>query len=72
MSYSDVETKELRASVALELLRHKVMVDLGRGYSGIMNVMDINECLIVAGLPLIVPGELQAKEVTIIKTEEDK
>lgn len=72
MSFSNNESKELRASVALELLRHKVIVDLGRGYSGIMNVEDINECLVVAGMPVITPGDLKAKEVTVIKTEEEK
>lgn len=70
MSYTPNETKEMRASVALELLRHKVLVDIGRGYPGILNVQDINEILIVAGLPVIVPGEVKTKEVTVIATEE--
>jgi len=71
MSFNDTESKEFRASVALELVRHKALVNVAEGYNYVLDIEDVNECLVVAGLPLIVPGEINAKEVNIIKTEKE-
>lgn len=59
-----------RASVALELMRHKALCDVHKGYTPSLGIMDINEILTVAGAPLIVPEEVNSKEVKVIKAEE--
>ena len=70
MSFNDTESKEFRAAVALELLRHKALLKMTSKYT-FLDIEDVNDCLIVAGLPVIVPQELNSKEVTIIKTEKE-
>ena len=69
--FSDKESAGIRAQLALELIRHKVLVELSKGYSGMLDPEEVNEAMVVAGLPLIVPGEVNAKEVNIIKTEKE-
>ena len=69
--FSEKESSGFRAQLALELIRHKVLVELSKGYSGMLNPEEVNEALVVAGLPLIVPGEDNSKEVNVIKTEKE-
>jgi len=68
--YSDKESNEIRMRAALDLLRHKLLKELLRGstYPAI-KAEEVNEVFVVAGLPVVVPGEVVAKEVEIIKTE---
>lgn len=70
--YTDVETKAVKAKTAIDLLRHKALVGIGGGHTYLLDIEDVNECLVVAGVPVIVPDELKAKEVEVIKTEEVK
>lgn len=69
--YTPTETKELRCSIALELARFKMQVLVARGYTPVLTDEDINELFVVAGLPLLEPGELEQEvELINIKKEE--
>ena len=65
MSYTPTETKELRSTIALELARYKMQVQVARGNAAILDDDDVNELFVVAGLPLLTPGELD-EEVKLI------
>lgn len=56
---------------ALNLLRHKMLVQVQQNKFPSLDILDVNEVLLVAGLPLIVPDEVNAKEVQVIKTSKD-
>ena len=69
--YTPQETKEMRCSIALELARFKMQVLVARGYTPVLTDEDINELFVVAGLPLLEPGELEQEvELINIKKEE--
>lgn len=72
MSYTPTETKELKCSIALELARFKMQVKVAKGYPPMLNDEDLNELFVVAGLPLLTPGELdeEVKLINIGKEEE--
>ena len=70
MSYTPTETKELRATIALELARFKMQVRVAQGYSAMLNDEDLNELFVVAGLPLLTPGELD-QELKVINIEKE-
>lgn len=57
---------------ALKLLRHKMLVKIASGskYPS-LDMEDINESLIVAGLPVIVPEEVLAPQVEVINVEKE-
>lgn len=70
------ETPENNVKVAaLNLMRHKILINIGKGFSypG-LDLDDINEIFIVAGLPVVVPEEVKAKELKVIdfETKEDE
>lgn len=65
MSYTPTETKELRSTIALELARFKMQIRVAGGEAPILNDTDLNELFVVAGLPLLTPGELD-EEVKLI------
>lgn len=71
MSYTPTETKELRATIALELARFKMQVKVAKGYPPMLNDEDLNELFVVAGLPLLTPGELDEEVKLINITKED-
>ena len=73
------ETPETNVKLAaLKLLRFKAMREMGRNdkYSNYaLTIDDVNEILTVAGLPVIVPGELETEELKVIignKKEEEE
>lgn len=73
------ETPENNVKMAaLKLMRFKAMREMERDnkYSDYaLTIDDVNEILTVAGLPVIVPGELEAKELKVIignKKEEEE
>ena len=70
MSYTSTETKELRSTIALELARFKMQVLVARGYTPALTDEDINELFVVAGLPLLEPGELE-QEVELINIKKE-
>lgn len=68
-----METRENDVKdAAFKLLRHKMLVKIGKAkcskydYDPCLGVEDINEVLLVAGLPVIVADELQKKKVEVI------
>lgn len=71
-----VETPETNVKMAaLNLLRFKTLCELGKEgklTDWVLQAQDVNEILTVAGLPLIVPEELHAKEVDVIKTDKEE
>ena len=69
--YTPQETKEMRCSIALELARFKMQVKVAQGYQPRLDDNDLNELFVVAGLPLLEPGELEQEvELINIKKEE--
>ena len=64
------ETPETNVRIAaLNLLRFKAIREMGRDnkYSDYaLTIDDVNEIMVVAGLPVIVPGELEKKEVEVM------
>lgn len=56
---------------ALRLLRHKALVKLAQDRTYLMDIEDVNEVLCVAQLPLIIPEELKAKEIDVIKVNRE-
>ena len=61
-----METPETNVKLAaLNLLRFKMLTKIGAG-SFYLDEQDVNEVLTVAGLPVIVPGELNKKELEVI------
>lgn len=69
--YSAEETKELRSTIALELARFKMQVRVAEGKSPILYDTDLNELFVVAGLPLLTPGELD-EEVKLINIKKEE
>lgn len=69
-----METPETNVKMAaLNLLRHKMLIEVGRGSTfPMLTLDDINEVLIVAGLPVITPNEVNAPELKIIKTKREE
>lgn len=65
--YIPEEKKSIRTEAAIELARHKMLMQMAKGYSFGLNEEDINEVMIVAGLPLLTPDELNAPELDVIK-----
>jgi len=54
---------------ALKLLRFKALSEMSKGGSldeWVLSIKDVNEILCVANLPLIIPEELNKKEVEVI------
>lgn len=67
------ETPEnnIRAA-ALRLARHKMLVRIAKGHTyPSLDIEDLNEILMVAGLPVIMPDEVKAKEVDVIKVDKE-
>lgn len=58
------------AQAALSLARYKMLVQIAEGQSNpALYYEDINEILLVGGLPVITPEEINAKELKIIRAE---
>lgn len=64
------ETPETNVKMAaLKLLRFKSMCELGRKgkiTDYVLTIKDVNEILTVAGLPVIMPEELDKKGVEVV------
>lgn len=68
----NLETPETNVRLAaLKLLRHKMLVQMASNKYPSLNAEDINEVLVVAGLPVIVPDKINFKEVNVIKVEKE-
>ena len=69
MSYTPQETREHRAIVALELARHIALMKLAQNRTYVMNFEEFNNIMVVAGMPLIIPEEVNEKEIDVIKVD---
>lgn len=71
--YSNVDSAAIRNQAALELMRYKMLAQLAaeKTYPS-LNDDDINEILIVAGMPVIVPDEVNVPELDIINTKKEE
>jgi len=59
-------------AAALRLMRFKALCEMHKtNNEWVLSIQDVNEVLTVAGLPVIVPDEVQAKEVDVIKVEKE-
>ena len=68
-----METPETNVKLAaLNLMRHKALINLAQGRSGGLYFEDVNEILVVAGLPVIIPDALNAQELKVIKVEKEE
>ena len=69
-----METPETNVKMAaLNLLRYKMLIEVGKGSPFPMITLDdINEVLIVAGLPVITPNEVNTPELKVIKTKREE
>lgn len=65
MSYTPEEKNEIRYQAALELLRFKALnvVALDGEY---ITIEEVNDIMCVAGMPVIVPGEIHKKELEVM------
>lgn len=70
--YTPQETKEMRSAIALELARHMMMVKVASGRHPYLDDEELNELFVVAGLPLLEPGELEQEVELINIQKEDK
>ena len=55
-----------RFKAALELMRFKALSDIAGDTLPLLDIKDVNEILLVAGLPVIVPDEVNKKELEVI------
>ena len=69
--YTPQETKEMRSAIALELARHMMMVKVASGRRPYLDDEELNELFVVAGLPLLEPGELEEEVKLINITKEE-
>lgn len=61
-----MENNNERLKAALELMRFKALMDIAGDTVPLLDIKDINEILIVAGIPVIVPDEVNKKELEVI------
>lgn len=59
-------SKNERLLAALELLRFKALADMAGNNTPLLDFKDINEILLVAGIPVIVPDEINKKELEVM------
>lgn len=73
MSYTPQEQSEIRSRAALDLLAHKMIKKMKKNENYGLDYEEINEILLVADLPLLVPEQIQNKELKVIEinTEEE-
>ena len=71
MSYTQVETKEHRAIVALELARHIALMKVAQNRTYMLDVEEFNNIMVVAGMPLLTPAEVNAKEIDVIPVDQE-
>lgn len=69
--YTPQETKEMRSTIALELARHMMMVKVASGRHPYLDDEELNELFVVAGLPLLEPGELEEEVKLVNITREE-
>lgn len=63
-----METKTEYLKASIELLKFKAMRQMCEGKTTCtLDETDVNEILLVAGMPLIVPESFKAKELEVIK-----
>ena len=62
----------MRSAIALELARHMMMVKVASGRHPYLDDEELNELFVVAGLPLLEPGELEQEVELINIKKEDK
>ena len=62
------ETPETNVRLAaLKLMRHKMLMEMANNSMPRLYFEDVNEILIVAGLPVITPDEIHKKELDVIE-----
>ena len=71
MSYTPQETREHRAIVALELARHIALMKLAEKRTYVMDFEEFNNIMVVAGMPLLTPAEVNAKEIDVIPVDQE-
>ena len=59
-------SKNERLLAALELMRFKALSDIAGNTVPLLDIKDVNEILLVAGMPVIVPDEVNKKELEVI------
>lgn len=67
MSYTPQEQSEIRCRAALDLLAHKMIKRMKKNENYGLDYEEVNEVFMVAGLPLLVPEQIQNKELKVIE-----
>lgn len=66
-----METPETNVKLAaLNLLRYKMLKEVARSMMPCLTVEELNDILIVAGLPAVTPKELEVKEIDVLLEKE--
>ena len=72
--YSSEESSGIKSFSALNLLRYKTIRELKESpecTKYMLGLEDVNEVLLVAGLPIIMEDEFEPKELDVISTEKE-
>ena len=67
--FTPEEQSGVRYNAALELLRYKMLKAIEKNksnYATELKVEELNDILLVGGLPVVVPDEVKVKEVDVI------
>lgn len=56
-----------RLEAAMDLLTFMVKKDVASGYSGVLDVNEVNEILVTAGYPVIIPESVRKKDLEVDK-----
>jgi hypothetical protein len=67
--FTPEEQSGVRYNAALELLRYKMLKAIEKNksnYATELKVEELNDILLVGGLPIVVPDEVKVKEVDVI------
>ena len=60
-------------NAAIKLGRHKMLIQIAEGMNHpTLSLNDFNEMLVVAGLPVIVPSEVDVPELKVIKINKEE
>lgn len=70
--FNNTNTKAIRSEAALELARYKMRKEISGGHKyPSLDEDDVNEIMLVAGLPFISANEMDVLEFTHDEDEED-
>lgn len=73
--FTPEEQNSIRYNAALELLRYRMLKAIENNqttYAPEIKVEELNDILLVGGLPVVVPEEVNAKELDVIQVKKEE